>query len=136
MNHSAWRTPFVLALSLTSGLGLALGTECPVGVNVNSFQNFSAAEQQMIVEQLKSCGVSFVRTSLREREALLADGMGILQCRHVFGRRPDPSPFSRRDARLFPPPFPTGTPGRLLLVCVERAGSGLHLSRRSPDGGR
>jgi len=65
MNHSAWRTPFVLALSLTSGLGLALGTECPVGVNVNSFQNFSAAEQQMIVEQLKSCGVSFVRTSLR-----------------------------------------------------------------------
>ena len=65
MNHSTWRTPFVLALSLTSGLGLALGTECPVGVNVNSFQNFSAAEQQMIVEQLKRCGVSFVRTSLR-----------------------------------------------------------------------
>src|ERR1700693_999172 len=85
MNHSAWRTPFVLALSLTSGLGLALGTECPVGVNVNSLQNFSAAEQQMIVEQLKSCGVSFARTSLRPDDKnmnlakkLQSEGIGLV----------------------------------------------------------
>ena len=85
MNHSAWRTPFVLALSLTAGLGLALGTECPVGVNVNSFQNFSATEQQMIVEQLKSCGVSFVRTSLRPDDKnmnlaknLQSEGIGLV----------------------------------------------------------
>jgi hypothetical protein len=57
--------PFVLALTLICGLGLARGTECPVGVNVNSFQNFSAAEQQVIVEQLKLSGVGHVRTSLR-----------------------------------------------------------------------
>lgn len=85
MNHSAWRTPFVLALSLTWGLALALGTECPVGVNVNSFQNFSAAEQQMIVEQLKRCGVSFVRTSLRPDDKnmnlaknLQSEGIGLV----------------------------------------------------------
>src|SRR5262249_16914365 len=40
-------------------------TKCDVGVNVNSFQNFSAAEQQTIVEQLKHSGVNYVRTSLR-----------------------------------------------------------------------
>jgi hypothetical protein len=32
---------------------------------VNSFQNFSAAQQETIVEQLKRSGVRFVRTSLR-----------------------------------------------------------------------
>jgi hypothetical protein len=39
--------------------------EIPVGVNVNNFQNFSAADQQVLVEQLKRSGVRFVRTSLR-----------------------------------------------------------------------
>jgi hypothetical protein len=40
-------------------------SEIPVGVNVNSFQNFSAADQEAIVEQLKRSGVRFVRTTLR-----------------------------------------------------------------------
>src|SRR5580704_2210952 len=241
MNHSAWRTPFVLALSLTSGLGLALGTECPVGVNVNSFQNFSAAEQQMIVEQLKSCGVSFVRTSLRPDDKnmnlaknLQSEGIGLVLVPGVEFypnaplRAADPKRgmrsawplsyadpersrayyqtlFDKLDAKGvvlagvelgneinwtdfngdFPIPgqgksftfddlsrdpearqvaqgflqylkvlavlkevrdhsklnqhtpiISAGMAGRLLLVCVERAGSGLHLSRRSPDGGR
>ena len=39
--------------------------KCAVGVNVNSLQNFSATDQQAIVEQLKRSGVAFVRTSLR-----------------------------------------------------------------------
>ncbi len=65
MNHSSWRTPLVLVLAMSWQLGLAQGTKCPVGVNVNSFQNFSAADQQVIVDQLKRSGVSFVRTSLR-----------------------------------------------------------------------
>ncbi len=39
--------------------------DCNVGVNVNSFQNFSAADQETIVEQLVSSGVHCVRTSLR-----------------------------------------------------------------------
>jgi hypothetical protein len=56
---------FVLALATAWQLGLAQETKCAVGVNVNSFQNFSAADQQVIVEQLKRSGVRFVRTSLR-----------------------------------------------------------------------
>jgi hypothetical protein len=43
----------------------SVAREIPVGVNVNSLQNFSAADQQVIVEQLKRSGVRFVRTSLR-----------------------------------------------------------------------
>jgi hypothetical protein len=39
--------------------------DCNVGVNVNSFQNFSAADQETIVEQLVRSGVHCVRTSLR-----------------------------------------------------------------------
>lgn len=39
--------------------------DCPVGVNVNSFQNFSAQEQEIIVQQLKDSKVRYVRTSLR-----------------------------------------------------------------------
>src|SRR5580692_1978610 len=38
---------------------------CNVGVNVNSFQNFSAADQEAIVEQLVRSSVHCVRTSLR-----------------------------------------------------------------------
>jgi hypothetical protein len=39
--------------------------DCNVGVNVNSFQNFSAVDQETIVGQLVSSGVRCVRTSLR-----------------------------------------------------------------------
>ena|ERR1700688_3046958 len=79
MNHFAWKTPFALALSLKWGLGLARGTECPVGVNVNSFQNFST------VEQLKRSGVGCVRTSLRPDDKnmnlaknLQSEGIGLV----------------------------------------------------------
>lgn len=65
MHRSYLRAPFALALAMTWALSFAHGTACPVGVNVNSFQNFSAAEQQEIVGQLKHSGVGFVRTSLR-----------------------------------------------------------------------
>jgi hypothetical protein len=59
--------------------------DCPVGVNVNSFQNFSAADQQTIVDQLKRSGVGFVRTSLRPDDKnmnlaknLQSDGIGLV----------------------------------------------------------
>jgi hypothetical protein len=65
--------------------GLAQATKCPVGVNVNSFQNFSAADQQVIVEQLKRSGVGFVRTSLRPDDKnmnlaknLQSEGIGLV----------------------------------------------------------
>lgn len=81
----SWRTPFVLALVMTGQLGLAQGTKCPVGVNVNSFQNFSAADQQAIVEQLKRSGVGFVRTFLRPDDKnmtlakdLQSEGIGLV----------------------------------------------------------
>jgi hypothetical protein len=81
----SWRTPFLLALVMTWQLGLAQGTKCPVGVNVNSFQNFSAADQQVIVEQLKRSGVGFVRTSLRPDDKnmtlakdLQSEGIGLV----------------------------------------------------------
>jgi hypothetical protein len=38
---------------------------CNVGVNVNNFQNFAAAQQETIVQQLVSSGVRCVRTPLR-----------------------------------------------------------------------
>jgi hypothetical protein len=56
---------FVLPLLTMWQPGFAQGTKCPVGVNVNGFQNLSAADQQTIVDQLKRSGVGFVRTSLR-----------------------------------------------------------------------
>uniref|UniRef100_A0A372IRF5 Glycoside hydrolase family 5 domain-containing protein n=1 Tax=Paracidobacterium acidisoli TaxID=2303751 RepID=A0A372IRF5_9BACT len=56
---------FVLTAGMAWQTGLAQEPGCAVGVNVNSFQNFSAAEQQTIVEQLRHSGVRFVRTSLR-----------------------------------------------------------------------
>jgi hypothetical protein len=67
MSDFAWRARFVLTLVLTSVLTGVPGfaREVPVGVNVNSFQNFSAADQQTIVDQLKRSGAGFVRTSLR-----------------------------------------------------------------------
>jgi hypothetical protein len=64
-NHSFWKTFLVLTLAMICQPGFAQRTECAVGVNVNSFQNFSAADQLAIVEQLKQSGVRFVRTSLR-----------------------------------------------------------------------
>ncbi|HEY2528195.1 MAG TPA: hypothetical protein VGJ20_09655, partial [Xanthobacteraceae bacterium] len=52
---------------------------------MNSFQNFSAAEQQMIVDQLKRSGVGFVRTSLRPDDknmnlakTLQSEGIGLV----------------------------------------------------------
>ena len=91
MKPSSWRTRFVLVLLmplasfLPGRLCLTQTTKCPVGVNVNSFQNFSAAEQQTIVEQLKRSGVRFVRTSLRPDEknmtlakTLQSEGIGLV----------------------------------------------------------
>src|SRR6202000_2384893 len=67
--RSLWRAFSSLALAFTTvlagGPGSARADECLVGVNVNSFQNFSADEQHAIVDQLKRSGVRFVRTSLR-----------------------------------------------------------------------
>jgi hypothetical protein len=76
---------YVLALVMICQLGHAQGTKCPVGVNVNSFQNFSAADQQVIVEQLKRSGARFVRTSLRPDDKnmtlaknLQSEGIGLV----------------------------------------------------------
>jgi len=86
MKNPSWRMPFALALILVGSHGLAAwGAECAVGVNVNSFQNFSAPEQQVIVEQLKQSKVRFVRTSLRPDDknmnlakTLQSDGIGLV----------------------------------------------------------
>jgi hypothetical protein len=89
MRHFRWKAPFVLALALALVSawtpGFAREVKCPVGVNVNSFQNFSAADQQTIVGQLKRSGVAFVRTSLRPDEKnltlaknLQSDGIGLV----------------------------------------------------------
>jgi hypothetical protein len=78
---------FVLALALTLvwAPGFARDMPCPVGVNVNSFQNFDAAKQQTIVDQLKRSGVRFVRTSLRPDDKnmnlaknLQSEGIGLV----------------------------------------------------------
>jgi hypothetical protein len=85
MKPSFWRSPLVLALVLSCQLGFAQAVKCPVGVNVNSFQNFNAADQQAIVGQLKRSGVAFVRTSLRPDEKnmnlaknLQSEGIGLV----------------------------------------------------------
>jgi hypothetical protein len=68
MSYFPPRMSLAPALALTLLMTVptfARDMRCPVGVNVNSFQNFSATEQQAIVEQLKRSGVKFVRTSLR-----------------------------------------------------------------------
>ncbi|MGH8782005.1 hypothetical protein [Paraburkholderia sp.] len=76
---------FVLALTIISQPALAQEAKCDVGTNVNSFQNFSAADQQTIVDQLKQSGVRFVRTSLRPDEKnmtlaknLQSEGIGLV----------------------------------------------------------
>lgn len=76
---------FIVAFLLTGSPVFARNAACPVGVNVNSFQNFSAAEQQAIVDQLKHSGVRFVRTSLRPDDknmtlakTLQSDGIGLV----------------------------------------------------------
>jgi hypothetical protein len=55
----------IAALSLTIWPTSALARGCDAGVNVNSFQNFDAAQQETIVQQLVTSGVRCVRTSLR-----------------------------------------------------------------------
>ena len=95
MSHSPWKAAFILALALICGRQLALGDGCPVGVNVNGFQNFSVPEQQAIVEQLKRSGVGFVRTSLRPDDKnmnlaknLQSEGIGlVLKRRRNFKSR-------------------------------------------------
>lgn len=84
LNHPA-KTALVLTFAMTSGLGLAQGTKCAVGVNVNSFQNFDAPQQLEIVDQLKRSGVGFVRTSLRPDDkninlakTLQSEGIGLV----------------------------------------------------------
>lgn len=74
-----------LTLAMACVPGFAGKIKCPVGVNVNSFQNFSAAEQQTIVDQLKRSGVGFVRTSLRPDDKnmnlakkLQSEGIGLV----------------------------------------------------------
>jgi hypothetical protein len=59
------RMAFVVVVSLVARPDLAWALGCNVGVNVNSFQNFSAAEQETIVQQLVTSGAHCVRTSLR-----------------------------------------------------------------------
>ena len=75
----------VLMLLWASMPCFAQGIRCPVGVNVNSLQNFSAAEQEVIVTQLRQSGVRFVRTSLRPDDknmklakTLESDGIGLV----------------------------------------------------------
>jgi hypothetical protein len=55
----------VAALSLTIWSNAALARGCDAGVNVNSFQDFDAAQQETIVQQLVTSGVRCGRTSLR-----------------------------------------------------------------------
>ena len=85
LKPSSRRTALVLALVMGSGLVFAQGTKFPVGVNVNSFQNFDAAQQMEIVGQLKRSGVGFVRTSLRPDDKninlakeLQSEGIGLV----------------------------------------------------------
>jgi hypothetical protein len=59
------RMAVVIVLSLVARPDLVWALACSVGVNVNSFQNFTAAEQETIVQQLVTSGAHCVRTSLR-----------------------------------------------------------------------
>lgn len=84
--------------------------ECPVGVNVNSFQNFDPVQQETIVEQLKKSHVRFVRTSLRpdEKNMTLAkrlqdEGIGLVlvpgvECRQGTQPRPANEKYHMRAA--------------------------------------
>ncbi|MDR3496440.1 MAG: hypothetical protein P4L82_17715 [Ancalomicrobiaceae bacterium] len=76
--------PFV-SLNIAWATSSATAAQCAVGVNVNSFQNFSTDEQMTIVDQLKQNGVGYVRTSLRPDDknmtlakALQTAGIGLV----------------------------------------------------------
>lgn len=108
MSHNPLRVALALMLLWAWMPSFAQGSKCAVGVNVNSFQNFSAAEQQVIVSQLQRSGVRFVRTSLRPDDknmklakTLESDGIGlVLVTGPVFSanaplRPADPKRFMR-----------------------------------------
>jgi hypothetical protein len=85
LDRSFSKTALLLILLMTSRLSFAQGAKCAVGVNVNSFQNFDAAQQMEIVGQLKRSGVGFVRTSLRPDDknmnlakTLQSEGIGLV----------------------------------------------------------
>lgn len=88
------RREFVFALVpliFGSISGFAGEIKCPVGVNVNSFQNFTPAEQHSIVDQLKRAGVRFVRIFLRPDDknmtlakTLQSQGIGLLVVGPMF----------------------------------------------------
>ncbi len=86
-----------VAVLLTCKQGFAQEATCPVGVNVNSFQNLTAAEQQGIVEQLKGAGVRFVRTSLRpdDKNLTLAKNLQSVGIGLVLVLNPEFSPDAR-----------------------------------------
>ena len=85
VNCLSVRILLILVIDMASQLSLAEAPKCPVGVNINSLQNFNAADQQVIVEQLKRSGVRFVRTSLRPDDKnmdlaknLQSEGIGLV----------------------------------------------------------
>ncbi|MBU6451656.1 MAG: hypothetical protein KGS72_07770 [Cyanobacteria bacterium REEB67] len=108
----ATATPLaLLAVALVAVHPLeAKKTDCPVGVNVNSFQNFSADEQDAIVRQLKTNKVRFVRTSLRPDQKnmnlakkLQDEGIGLvlvpgLKCKDGTRERPANAQYHTRAA--------------------------------------
>jgi hypothetical protein len=63
--HQLPRMLLVVMLSFAAWPSQLWAQKCDAGVNVNSFQNFDAAQQESIVQQLVSSGVHCVRTSLR-----------------------------------------------------------------------
>lgn len=63
--HQLPRMVLVVMLSFAAWPSQVWAQKCDAGVNVNSFQNFDAAQQESIVQQLVSSGVHCVRTSLR-----------------------------------------------------------------------
>src|SRR5580704_2903042 len=123
MNHSAWRTPFALALSL-KGVVLA-GVELGNEINWTDFNGDFPIPGQ---------GKSFTFDDLSRDPEARQVAQGFLQYLKVLAVLKEVRDHSKLNQHT--PIISAGMAGRLLLVCVERAGSGLHLSRRSPDGGR
>jgi Glycosyl hydrolase catalytic core len=84
----------ILPVKLRAGFSVAIflflagvvgAQECAVGVNVTSFQNFSADQQMQIVAQLKQNHVSYVRTALSSDDknmklarTLQSEGIGLV----------------------------------------------------------
>ena len=104
MPHFFGRTPFLWALVLLLSFNLAGASECYVGVNVNSFQNFTTAQQRVLVGQLKRSGVHCVRTSLRPDDKnmklaknLQAEGIGLVLVTGV--QFPPDAPLRPADAK-------------------------------------